>query len=327
MEANNGGVGGYEGSGWEFPVPFSRWNGLRRPSATVRPDASPSSSPYPHPSASSSNQPMQPSMSSTPMPSASSSKAPSTSAMPSASSQPVQPSPGGPVAPSTGPATSPSAAPTNAANGWDWQAQGKVQAVKNQGSCGSCYSFAAAGAIESWTAINKGTMYSLSEQNIIDCESTNNGCGGGYITQTLQYGTNGLCKETDYPYTASKGSCRASGCVVADSKTNGAKTVAKSDTALMAAIRISPTVVGVEADQQAWQLYRSGVVTTSCGTSLDHAVLAVGYGTDANGGDYYRIKNSWGSSWGESGYIRLGRGSAFGSSGQCGILMQAAYPI
>lgn len=365
LQGSNGGVGGYFGSGWEFPVPFSGWKGLRKPSGTPMPDPSPSASSYPVapslgpstssvPAASDSPSPSSSasasasaSQSSAPVPSASSSRAPyyrtsptsTRMAYPSASSSkkpaaptasssraPVKPS-GGPVAPSTGPVVSASAAPTQAAGSFDWQTQGKVQAVKNQGSCGSCYAFAAAAAIESWTAINRGTLYSLSEQNVIDCASGNSGCGGGPIGGTLAYGKSGLCKETDYPYKSNKGTCAASSCVVADSKTNGYSSVAKTDAALMAAIQKTPVVVGVEADQQAWQLYKSGVVTSSCGTAIDHAVLAVGYGTDASGNAYYRIKNSWGTSWGESGYIRLGRGSAFGSSGQCGILTSGAYPI
>jgi len=101
---------------------------------------------------------------------------------------------------------------------------------------------------------------------------------------------------------------------------------AGSDTALMAAIAVQPISVAVEADQNSFQFYTSGVMTAACGTALDHGVLAVGYGTDATGGDYYTVKNSWGASWGSNGYILLGRGAKFNPNGQCGIQMESSFP-
>ena len=96
---------------------------------------------------------------------------------------------------------------------------------------------------------------------------------------------------------------------------------------MMLALSNQPVSVAIQADQRAFQLYSSGVLTGDCGTGLDHGVLAVGYGTDPNG-DYYLVKNSWGESWGENGYIRLGRGSDYNNGdGQCGILLQASYPV
>jgi KDEL-tailed cysteine endopeptidase len=153
------------------------------------------------------------------------------------------------------------------------------------------------------------------------------GCGGGYIIGSLQYGVNGLCSEAAYPYTSSKGSCRASTCAVI-ARTTGYKNVAASQAALEAAVRVNPVTVAVDASGQSWQFYKSGVVTTGCSTALNHAVLLVGFGADATtGAAFYRIKNSWGASWGEQGYIRLGRGAQFGSAGVCGLQMQAAYPV
>ena len=166
-------------------------------------------------------------------------------------------------------------------------------------------------------------------QQIIDCDSSNLGCGGGIISNSLQYiANNGLCALSTYPYTSSKGACAAASCSRI-TKTNGYRNVpSNSQSAFETALRTVPVVVAVDAGTQAWQFYKSGVVTSSCGTSLNHAVLAIGFGTDSSTGiSYWRIKNSWGTSWGENGYIRLGRGSQYGSQGTCGVLMQPSYPI
>jgi KDEL-tailed cysteine endopeptidase len=164
---------------------------------------------------------------------------------------------------------------------------------------------------------------------IVDCESSNYGCGGGFITASLQYAaTRGLCSRSSYPYTGAKGSCAAASCAVV-ARTNGVKSVTpNSQSALEAAVRGVPVVVAVDAGTSAWQFYRSGVVTSGCSNALNHAVLLVGYGSDATTGtQFWRIKNSWGSGWGEAGYVRLARGSAYGASGMCGVLAQPAYPV
>ncbi len=142
----------------------------------------------------------------------------------------------------------------------------------------------------------------------------------------------GVCTEADYPYvsgtTKKAGTCNESKCTknakVAPSSYKDVAT--NSDSALMSALNIGPVSVAIEADQSAFQLYKSGVFTAACGTNLDHGVLAVGYGTQ-NGQDYYKVKNSWGSSWGQAGYILLARGVAQ-KQGQCGILSgPPSYPI
>lgn len=182
--------------------------------------------------------------------------------------------------------------------------------------------------MESWSAINKGSMPLLSEQQIVDCTS-NSGCGGGYITGSLAYaGSTGLCAGAAYPYTSSKGACRASSCAVV-TRTNGYRSASASQASVESALRLTPVVVAVDAGGQAWQFYRSGVVSAStCGTALNHAVLLVGMGSDAaTSASFWRIKNSWGASWGEAGYIRLARGAGTGTAGTCGILLQAAYPV
>lgn len=135
------------------------------------------------------------------------------------------------------------------------------------------------------------------------------------------------CTESSYPYTAKDGSCKPSGCAVGipQGGVTGYKDVeVDNEQALMSALMGQPVSVAIEADQQAFQLYDSGILTDVCGSDLDHGVLAVGYGTE-DGTDYWRVKNSWGSSWGENGYIRIQRGK--GTSGECGILGMSSYPV
>jgi C1A family cysteine protease len=141
----------------------------------------------------------------------------------------------------------------------------------------------------------------------------------------------GLCSESAYPYTS--GTTKTAGtCVNTCSVNTNSKIVSfvdvapKSDSAMMAAISQQPVSIAIEADQKEFQLYKSGVFTGDCGTNLDHGVLVVGYGTES-GGDFYLVKNSWGTTWGDNGYIKLGRGSQYNKgAGQCGMLMQGSYP-
>jgi C1A family cysteine protease len=210
----------------------------------------------------------------------------------------------------------------------DWTTKGAVTPVKNQGQCGSCWSFSATGALEGASFIKYGTLNSLSEQHIVDCDTSDYACNGGWPTSAFNYvqKNGGICSEAAYPYTSGNtgraGTCGNSKCTkVANSAPKGYTNVAKnSDSALMSALVLMPVSVLIEADQQAFQLYKSGVFTASCGNYLDHAVLAVGYGTYTDGQDYYKVKNSWGTSWGMQGYILMQRGAAAGVYGKCGIL-------
>ena len=221
----------------------------------------------------------------------------------------------------------------------DWVAKGAVTPVKDQGQCGSCWSFSTTGALEGAYFNKNGKLVSFSEQQLVDCDNLSNGgrdhgCNGGLMDNAFNWiaKNNGLCTESAYPYvsgtTKTAGDCKTTCSNVAGSTILKHVDVAtKSDTALMTAIAQQPVSIAIEADQRDFQLYKSGVFTGTCGTNLDHGVLVVGYGTDA-GLDYYKVKNSWSTSWGESGYIRLGRGSQYNAgSGQCGILLQASYPV
>lgn len=212
----------------------------------------------------------------------------------------------------------------------DWTEHGAVTPVKDQGQCGSCWAFSATGALEGAWFLKNGSLYNVSEQQLVDCSTAqgNQGCDGGLMDDAFQYVVeNGLTTDSAYPYTASgPNACQAKGKTTVVTATGYTDVVPNSETALMTALTEQPVSVAVEADQNSFQFYSSGVMTSACGTQLDHGVLAVGYGT-LGAQDYYKVKNSWGEDWGMSGYILLGRGNAFGAQGQCGIQMAASFPV
>lgn len=208
----------------------------------------------------------------------------------------------------------------------DWSQKGAVTGVKDQGNCGSCWSFSATGALEGAYQIKYGTLVSFSEQNLVSCDTIDSACNGGLMDNAFTWtkSNGGLCTESGYPYTSGttgqKGTCTTTctknTAVTPKSFTDVAK---NSDSALMSALAIQPVSIAIQANQPAFQLYKSGVLTGTCGTNLDHGVLAVGYGTYTDGTDYYKVKNSWGSGWGMGGYILIQRGNPQ-RCGECGIL-------
>jgi len=208
----------------------------------------------------------------------------------------------------------------------NWVTAGAVTPVKNQGSCGSCWSFSSTGAMEGAWFIKTGNLLSLSEQELVDCDHLgSNGCNGGSMEGAFQwYKSNKTELESDYGYTARNGTCKETS-YTGQFNSTGYKTVtANSSSALMASIQAGPTSVAIEADKSAFQMYTGGILnSTACGTSLDHGVLAVGYGTE-NGQAYYLVKNSWGSSWGDNGYVKIANNGD--GAGICGIQMAAVRP-
>lgn len=213
----------------------------------------------------------------------------------------------------------------------DWTTKGAVSAVKNQEQCGSCWAFSTTGSVESAWFLSNGTVPELSEQQLVDCSTAegNEGCNGGLMDYAFEYiiKNKGITTEEAYPYTATgPNTCEAAGKPVAATISKYVDVPVNSETALMTAIAQQPVSVAVEADQSVFQFYSGGVMDSACGTQLDHGVLAVGYGTEG-GKDYYKVKNSWGATWGDKGYILLARGAKFNPSGQCGIQMAASYPI
>jgi len=188
----------------------------------------------------------------------------------------------------------------------DWAAQGKVQNVKNQGQCGSCWAFSAIGALESaWAIKQGGNVPDQSEQQLVDCAGAegNQGCNGGLMNQAFDYliKFGGSQPTTTYPYTARDGSCKADKSKVSVTISSH-KELAANENALGDAIQDGPVSVAIEADQSIFQFYKSGILDGNCGKNLDHGVLAVGYKSDAQKG-YWIVKNSWGMSWGNKGYV------------------------
>jgi C1A family cysteine protease len=212
----------------------------------------------------------------------------------------------------------------------DWVAKGAVTGVKNQGNCGSCWSFATTGTLEGAYKLKYGSLQSFSEQQLVSCDNVDHACNGGWMTNAYSWIKNngGLCTESAYPYTSGttgqKGTCYTSCSKVSGSKVSSWVEVKNSESDLMDAVATKPTAVAIDASAQL-QMYKSGVFTGSCTTNVNHGVLAVGYGHDSGSNlDFWKVKNSWGTSWGEAGYIRIQRNVGT-RGGKCGITTGASY--
>uniref|UniRef100_A0A7N8XNI3 Cathepsin S, ortholog 2, tandem duplicate 2 n=1 Tax=Mastacembelus armatus TaxID=205130 RepID=A0A7N8XNI3_9TELE len=210
----------------------------------------------------------------------------------------------------------------------DWRDKGCVTSVKMQGACGSCWAFSAVGALEGQLAKKTQKLVNLSPQNLVDCSTKygNMGCNGGYMHKAFQYviDNHGIDSDVAYPYTGQDQQChydpshRAANCSSYSFLPEGDEGALKQ-----AIATIGPISVGIDARRPSFAFYRSGVYNDpTCTQNVNHAVLAVGYGT-LNGQDYWLVKNSWGTSFGESGYIRMARNK----NDMCGIALFACYPI
>ncbi|KAH9624601.1 hypothetical protein KSS87_010304 [Heliosperma pusillum] len=211
----------------------------------------------------------------------------------------------------------------------DWRKKGAVNPIKNQGQCGSCWAFSTIVAVEGINQIKTGKLVSLSEQELVDCDTAQNqGCNGGLMPVAFDFikKNDGITTEDLYPYTAQDGSCDSSKMNAPKVSIDGHELVpANSEDALLKAAANQPISVAIDAGGQDMQFYSEGVFTGQCGTELDHGVAVVGYGATQDGTKYWIVRNSWGEEWGEKGYIRMQRGVS-AKEGLCGIAMEASYP-
>jgi cathepsin L len=215
----------------------------------------------------------------------------------------------------------------------DWRTKNAVTPIKNQGQCGSCWSFSTTGSTEGAHALSTGNLVSLSEQNLVDCTYdqpayNNSGCDGGLMTLAFTYiiDNKGIDTEASYPYEAVVGKCRYNPANSAATLSSFNNVTSGDESDLETAANQQPVSVAIDASHMSFQLYKSGIYHDflCSSTQLDHGVLVVGYGTDtSSNANYWIVKNSWGTDWGLDGYIYMSKDR----NNNCGIATMASYPI
>lgn len=207
----------------------------------------------------------------------------------------------------------------------DWVAKGAVTNVKDQGSCGSCWAFSSTGALEGLYQINNNELRNFSEQQLMDCNWLygNLGCNGGMMDRAFRYvEKKGVTDEKNYPYTGQSSIWCSKNKIENPFKISSFNNVPNDQGSLVAALANQPVSIAINASPI--QLYTGGIFNDwSCGNAINHGVLAVGYDAE-NGQKYFKVKNSWGTTFGEEGYFRLARSNE--GTGICGSTTSAFYP-